>query len=78
MTVQDELKPCPFCGGHGVVSLQGAPSMVSSKPLVAFVRCDACGAYGERFYTGGGKAAQTAKNKAARAWNTRTKEAPCE
>lgn len=76
MTVQGELKPCPFCGGKA--SVREAFSVVPGKKLARFVRCDECGACTDTFLLHTGSNPKTAVKKAVKAWNKRAKEATCE
>lgn len=68
----DELLPCPFCGGDATVSSHAAPVAFVGCVLAAYVRCNACGAKGaEHGCKGGQKNLEAARRKAARSWNER-------
>lgn len=58
--MENELKPCPFCGGNNLAIVQHG----GGKNATHFVKCKNCGAHGTwvNEYT---------KEQAILAWNTR-------
>lgn len=56
-----ELKPCPFCGGLGILNNE-------TKRIVSFVKCIQCGAESGMVKV---SAEYCADEKAAEAWNRR-------
>lgn len=74
--MQEELKPCPFCGGNA--SVWGAFSVGPGKKLEKYVRCDECGARSDMFFVYIGSNPDAVVKKAVKAWNRRMKEEPCE
>lgn len=60
-TMQNELKPCPFCGGEAIV--------VKTERCGRYVGCWDCGGRTEEFET---DYAGSAHDKAIAAWNRRT------
>ena len=61
--MSEKLKPCPFCGGEGIVqAIDFYPDY--SDPPIWWVACDICGAHTDE-YEGDTEA------EAVKAWNTR-------
>lgn len=63
MTINDELLPCPFCGGDAMLT-GGARGSAN----VFYVSCNSCNAIGEKF---GSKFEDEVKQQARDAWNKR-------
>lgn len=68
MTLADELKPCPFCGGKDVD--EAGPSLGCSRWRIV---CDDCGAEGPPHGTE--QSTEYHPSEAISAWNTRASEA---
>lgn len=60
-----DLKPCPFCGGEAVVTIE------SAGWTSAAITCLGCNAYTERHID---RDYQKSKTAAIAAWNRRVKE----
>lgn len=64
LTIMEKLKPCPFCGGDGALTVH-----ISEKTV--FGSCWTCGAKGSAIRYKGHPSAEDAE-KAIKAWNRRT------
>lgn len=64
--VDDELKPCPFCGG--AVEISVFVSEEDGSELYG-VTCDSCGLYAD--FSEGIKELETARIRTVMAWNRR-------
>lgn len=62
-----DLKPCPFCPGHGVL-IQGSDPRAKSGEFLAYVWCNLCGAKSRTFY---GPTPDIVSSWAIDAWNHR-------
>lgn len=65
---ENELLPCPFCGGRGEIILIGNSITGYSK---GEVRCHSCGM--GRTYRTKGMSSDNIRNSIARKWNRRVK-----
>lgn len=68
-SMSDELKPCPFCGGKGVLSVWGP---TASGQMYAAVQCSDCGSR----VSGCHEDELTAATIAEETWNTRAFAVP--
>ncbi len=75
--MENELKPCPFCGGKAYLE-KSSRGFVKAKPTkVAFVRCTVCDARSTRFdlaQYGRTSKSKEANAEAIKAWNGRAED----
>ena len=69
-----ELLPCPFCGGEGHMEHNSRAYMNHNSVRVAYVYCKNCNARSPKFNREKYSPHTIAEQKAAEAWNTRTRK----
>lgn len=68
--MNEELKPCPFCGGGSELAYGGKGSFLSEG--MSFVKCKSCGAIDQKFEV---CRRYSSDEKAIEAWNRRADNA---
>lgn len=68
--MNEELKPCPFCGGKAELACDNTCGNKGSFNwvIISFVRCINCGAVGQKFEI---NRKYSSDEKAIEAWNRR-------